>query len=192
MDNFRIDGKMREPYLQLRVPAVVFAIALRAATLPGQEPPPPPPPAESTPPPPAPEPPPPTPAQTRYLQGLRTAGRGVAQIKAGIDRLVRARAGHDTLQVRQAGRRLGGLCSAARGFLVSGRGGMDPAAYEAPTRGPARDLALQIDSLSLLAKECQLTAGKSPAPVATGLQARLRAYDAAVAAFRTAIGLPNK
>lgn len=178
--------------MQVRVPVVLFAVALCAAPLPGQDSPPapPPPPAESTPPAP-PEPPPPTPAQSRYLQGLRTAGRGVAQIKAGIDRLVRAQAGRDTLQVRQAGRRLGGLCTAARGFLVSGRGGMDPAAYEAPTRGPARDLALQIDSLSLLAKECQLTAGKSPAPVAAGLQARLRAYDAAVAAFRTAVAPPK-
>jgi hypothetical protein len=116
----------------------------------------------------------------------------VAQIKSGIDRIGRAQAGHDTVQVRQAGRRLGGLCTAARGFLVSGRSAMEPAAYEAPTRRPARDLTLQLDSLSLITKECQLTAGKSPAPVAAGLLTRLRAYEAALAAFRTAIGLPNR
>jgi hypothetical protein len=116
----------------------------------------------------------------------------VAQIKSGIDRLGRAQGGHDTLQVRQAGRRLGGLCTAARGFLVSGRGAMEPMAYETPTRRPARDLALQLDSLSIITKECQLTAGKTPMPVAAGLVARLRAYEAALAAFRTAIGLPNR
>jgi hypothetical protein len=116
----------------------------------------------------------------------------VAQIKNGIDRLTRAQAGHDTLQIRQAASRLGGLCSAARGFLVSGRGGMQPTAYEAPTLQPARDLTLQLDSLSLIAKECQLTAGKAPGPVTAGLLARLRTYDEALAAFRTAIGLPNK
>jgi hypothetical protein len=69
---------------------------------------------------------------------------------------------------------------------------MEPAAYEAPTRRPARDLVFQLDSLSLLAKECQLTAGRSPVPVAAGLITRVRAYEAALAAFRTAIGLPNK
>jgi len=181
--------------MRFRVPAALIVGVMLSAPLMGQQPPPPP--AESTPrvesmPPSPPAPPPPTPAQTRYLQGLRTAGRGVAQIKSGIDRLVRAQTGHDTVQVHAAARRLGGLCSAARGFLVSGRGAMEPAAYEPPTRKPARDLVLQLDSLSLIAKECQLTAGKSPAPVAAGLLSRLHAYEAALAAFRTAIGLPNR
>ncbi len=181
--------------MRVRVPAAVLVGALVTASLSAQQPPPPPvespPPVEPTPPPP-PTPSPPTPAQTRYLQGLRTAGRGVAQIKSGIDRLGRAQASHDTLQVRQAGRRLGGMCTAARGFLVSGRGAMEPTAFEAPRRRPARDLAFQLDSLSLIAKECQLTAGKTPAPVAAGLLARLRSYEAALATFRTAIGLPNR
>jgi len=116
----------------------------------------------------------------------------VAQIKDGIERLVRVQAGHDTVQVHQAARRLGGLCTAARGFLASGRGAMEPGAYDPPTRKPARDLVLQLDSLSLIAKECQLTAAKSPVPVAAGLLSRLRAFEAALAAFRTAIGLPNR
>ena len=181
--------------MRFRVPAVLLVGAMVSAPLVGQQPPPPP--ADSTPrvestPPSPPAPPPPTPAQTRYLHGLRTAGRGVAQIKSGIDRLLRVQSGHDTAQVHLAARRLGGLCSAARGFLVSGRGSMEPAAYEPPTRKPARDLVLQLDSLSLIAKECLLTAGKSPVPITAGLLSRLGAYEAALAAFRTAIGLPNR
>jgi hypothetical protein len=177
--------------MRFRVSAALLVGIGLSARLMGQQPPPPP--AESTSAESAPPvPPPPSPAQTRYLQGLRTAGRGVAQIKDGISRLVRAETGHDTVQVHAAARRLGGLCTAARGFLVSGRGSMEPASYEPPTRKPARDLALQLDSLSIIAKECQLTASKSPGPVATGLLARLRAYETALAAFRTAIGLPNR
>ena len=37
-----------------------------------------------------------------------------------------------------------------------------------------------------------MTAGKSPGPVAAGLLTRIRAYEAALAAFRTAITLPNR
>ena len=94
-------------------------------------------------------PPVPNPAQQRYLQGLRTAGRGVAQIKTGVDRLNRARGGRDSTQVKVAAKRLTGYCSAARGFIASGRGQMDPVAYDPPTRKPARVLMVQLDSLSL-------------------------------------------
>jgi hypothetical protein len=136
-------------------------------------------------------PPVPNPAQQRYLQGLRTAGRGVAQIKTGIDRLNRAR-GRDSSQVKVAAKRLTGYCSAARGFIASGRGQMDPVAYDPPTRKPARDLMVQLDSLSLSAKDCQSAKGLAPQLLSAGLVTRLRAYDAALADFRTAIGLPNK
>lgn len=132
------------------------------------------------------------PQQQRYLQGLRTAGRGVAQIKTGIDRLNRARGMKDSSQVKLAAKRLTAYCSAARGFIASGRGQMDPVAYDLPTRKQAHDLTLQLDSLSLSAKECQNAKGLAPQLLSTGLVARLRAYDAAVAEFRTAIGLPNK
>ena len=137
-------------------------------------------------------PPAPNPQQQRYMQGLRTAGRGVAQIKTGIDRLNRARSMKDSSQVKLAAKRLTAYCSAARGFIASGRGQMDPVAYDLPTRKQARDLTLQLDSLSLSAKECQNAKGLAPQMLSTGLVARLRAYDAAVAEFRTAIGLPNK
>ena len=135
---------------------------------------------------------PPNPLQTKYLQGLRTASRGVAQIKDGVSRVVRTQTTQDTVQAHVAAKRLGALCGAARGFITSGRGQMEPTAYEAPTRKSARDLALQLDSLNLSAKACQLAAAKTPAPVTKDLQGRLRNYEAAVAAFRTAIGLPNK
>lgn len=137
-------------------------------------------------------PPPPNPLQDRYLQGLRTAARGVAQVKDGIGRVVRTQSSHDTSQVRQAAKRLGGLCGAARGFITSGRGQMEPNAYELPTRKPAKDLVVQLDSLGLSVKTCQLSAAKTPASVTTELLGRLRSYEAAVAAFRTAIGLPNR
>src|SRR5213595_1412873 len=75
-------------------------------------------------------PPPPTAAQVRYLEGLRTAGRGIAQLKDGVDRVVRMQS--DTVKRRQAGARLGGLCSAARGFMASGRAQMLPVAYDLP------------------------------------------------------------
>ena len=137
-------------------------------------------------------PPPPNPQQQRYMQGLRTAGRGVAQIKTGIDRLNRVRGSKDSSQVKVAAKRLTAYCSAARSFIASGRGQMDPVAYDPPTRKPARELTLQLDSLSLSAKECQNAKGLAAQTLSTGLVARLRAYDAALAEFRTAIGLPNK
>ncbi|MGH7614645.1 MAG: hypothetical protein ACREMW_11480 [Gemmatimonadales bacterium] len=140
------------------------------------------------PPPPAPT----TPAQDRYVQGLRTAGRGVAQLKDGLSRLARMQSRHDTLQARTAGKRLGGLCGAARGFIVNGRTQMEPNAYDPPNRKPARDLATRLDSLAAYAPTCQRSAGKTPAPIATELLGRIRAYEVALVAFRNAIGLPNR
>ena len=139
---------------------------------------------------PPPPPPPPTPAQVKYLEGLRTAGRGIAQLKDGVDRVVRMQA--DSLKRRQAGARLGGLCGAARGFMASGRAQMQSTAYDLPTRTPAKLLTVRIDSLIAYAPTCSKTASKNPAPVATEVLNRVRLYEAALAAFRTAIGLPNR
>jgi len=141
----------------------------------------------------APAPPAPsTPAQDRFVQGLRTAGRGVAQLKDGLNRLARMHGAHDTLQVRTAGQRLGGLCGAARGFIVNGRAQMEPNAYDPPNRKLARYLVIRLDSLAAYAPTCQRSAGKTPESVATELLGRIRGYEAALTAFRTAIGLPNR
>src|SRR2546421_7821471 len=86
--------------------------------------------AESTPPPPA----PPTPEQERYLLGLRSANRGIAQLKDGVDRVIRTQTSKDTVRQRRAGQRLAGPCGAARSFLVSGRSSLRPPAYDPPTR----------------------------------------------------------
>lgn len=140
-------------------------------------------------------PPPPlpaTPEQERYLRGLRTAGRGVAQLKDGVDRVLRTQSGSDTLRQIQAGKRLAGLCTAARGFMVSGRAGMKPTAYEDSTRIHARLLAVRIDSLIGFTPSCERGAGKAPGPLANDLLARLRSYETALRAFRAAIGLPNR
>ena len=135
-------------------------------------------------------PPPPTAAQVRYLEGLRTAGRGIAQLKDGVDRVMRMQ--NDTVKRRQAGARLGGLCSASRGFMASGRAQMLPSAYDLPTRTPAKLLTVRIDSLIAYTPTCSKTGSKNPAPVATEVLNRVRLYEAALVAFRTAIGLPNR
>ena len=62
---------------------------------------------------------PPTLEQIRYLEGLRSVSRGVAQLRDGIDRVARTQQTGDTLRQKQAGRRLGGLCTTARSFMSS-------------------------------------------------------------------------
>jgi hypothetical protein len=139
-----------------------------------------------------PPPPPPTPAQERYANGLRHVSRGIAQLKDGLERVSRTRSESDSLRQRTAGRRLGGLCAAARGFLASGRAQMSLTAYDPPTRTVARQLAQQIDSLIAYAPTCERTAARRPGQVADRLTDLLRKYEAAVASWRTAVGLPNR
>jgi hypothetical protein len=148
-------------------------------------------PAESMPPlPQPPQPPPPTPEQDRYLQGLRTAGRGIAQLKSAVYAV--GNAGRDTARLRQAGRRLGGLCGAARGFLTGGRGRMDATAYADSTRLKARRLNAQIDTLIRFVPVCESTAATQPDSTRARVEARIRTYEAALRDFRAAIGLPNR
>jgi hypothetical protein len=144
---------------------------------------------DSVPPPP---PPPPTPAQERYANGLRHVSRGIAQLKDGLERVSRTLSESDSLRQRTAGRRLGGLCTAARGFMASGRAQMLSTAYDPPTRTVARQLAQQIDSLIAYAPTCERTAARRPGQVADRLTDLLRKYEAAVASWRTAVGLPNR
>jgi len=46
----------------------------------------------------------PTPDQKHFLDGLRTASRGIAQLKDGLSRVSRSQAGHDETSRRRAGR----------------------------------------------------------------------------------------
>lgn len=133
--------------------------------------------------PPAPAPAPtPTPDQQKYLDGLRTAGRGIAQLKDGIDRVGRNRA--DTAQLRMAGQRLGGLCGSAGSFMRQGRARMSHAAYVDSARTLARRLNQQVDSVIAFLPTCQRDGGKKPAATAAALLARLRSYEGALQKFR--------
>src|SRR5256884_7213116 len=99
---------------------VLVGLAATAARAQEPTPPPPPPPtpppatdsvrAESTPVPP----PPPSPEQKRFLDGLRTATRGIAQLKDGLNRVTRTQSKSDSVSQRRAGRLLAGLCGSAR------------------------------------------------------------------------------
>ena len=51
---------------------------------------------------------------------------------------------------------------------------------------------MRIDSLIAYTPTCSKTGSKNPAPVATEVLNRVRLYEAALVAFRTAIGLPNR
>lgn len=133
---------------------------------------------------------PPTVEQLRYLHGLRTAGRGIAQLKDGVSRVGSSH--RDPLRQKQAVRRLAGLCGTAHGFLTSGRAKMQANAYEDSTQLKARRLSLQIDSLIRSTPACETNAARQPDSTVAGLLTRLRAYEAALRDFRTAIGLPNR
>jgi hypothetical protein len=140
--------------------------------------------------PPAPAPPPaPTIEQIRYMEGLRTATRGVAQIRDGLSRVVRTQSS-DSLTRRRAARRLGGLCGSARSFIVSGRPKMQPSAYADSMRVLAKQLTTRLDSLNSALPACEQTAGRDPT-VATNLTNRLKVYDDALLAFRTALTKPD-
>ncbi len=140
---------------------------------------------ESTPPPPA----PPTPEQERYLLGLRSANRGVAQLKDGVDRVIRTQTSKDSVRQRRAGQRLAGLCGAARSFLRSGRSAMRPTVYDPPTRDVAHRLSLQIDTLIAYVPTCETAARATPKKAAQDLAARITAFEGALKDFRIAIGV---
>jgi hypothetical protein len=132
----------------------------------------------------------PTLEQRHFLDGYRTAGRGVAQLKDGLNRVTRTQATGDAAAQRRAGRLLAGLCGSARGFMARGRRRMDAAAYADSSGLMARRLATQIDSLIAYTAACEQNAGATPAPVAAELGKRIKAYDTAVNRFRASLGLP--
>jgi len=129
----------------------------------------------------------PTIEQIRYLEGLKTATRGVAQLRDGLNRVVRTQQAGDSLTRRRAARRLGGLCGSARSFILSGRPKMLPAAYADSMRILAKQVTTRLDSLNSALPVCEKTAGRDPATVATTLTGRLKTYDDALLAFRNAL-----
>jgi hypothetical protein len=137
-------------------------------------------------------PPAPTLEQIRYGQGLRTVTRGVAQLRDGLNRVVRTQQASDSLRRRTAARRLGGLCATARTFIASGRPKMQSTAYADSMRIVAKQLVVRLDSLAGALPNCEKTAGREPTVVATELTKRLQAYDDALLAYRTALAAQNK
>jgi hypothetical protein len=138
------------------------------------------------------DPAPPTLEQIRYLEGLRSVSRGVAQLRDGIDRVARTQQTGDTVRQKQAGRRLGGLCTTARSFMSGGRPRMQATAYADSMRIVARQLVVRIDSVIKFLPTCETTAGKKPASVAADLLNRMRAYETALAAFRAGLAATTK
>ena|SRR5205809_4376929 len=132
----------------------------------------------------------PTPAQALFMNGLRTVGRGINQLKDAVNRVTMA--GRDSLRRRRADHLLGGLCGAARGFMIRGRGRMQATAYQDSTALRARRLAAQVDTLIRFTPKCEADALKQPDSTLARLLYDLRAYEAALRDFRAAIGLPNK
>lgn len=151
---------------------------------------------------PAPVPPPPVPApvtpptptleQIRYMEGLRTATRGLAQLRDGLNRVARTQQSTDSLTRRRAARRLGGLCGAARSFIVSGRPKMQATAYTDSLRTLAKQLTTRLDSLNRALPNCEQSAGRDPVTVTADLTKRLAAYDEALLTFRNAQSALNK
>jgi hypothetical protein len=135
-------------------------------------------------------PPEPTADQLKYLGGLRTVARGVAQLRSGVDGVTRAEASKDTARLRRAGSMLGGLCSTAGTFMKQGRGTMKPTVYEDSARVKARNLVVQIDSLLKTMPACDSTAGKAPTRTAGTVLGRLRSYETALQEFRTIVATP--
>jgi hypothetical protein len=133
---------------------------------------------------------PPTLEQLSYLHGLRTTGRGVAQLKNGVARVSSSH--RDPQRLKQAARRLAGLCGTAHGFMTNGRAKMQANAYQDSAQLKAQRLNLQVDSLIRSTPKCETSAARQPDSTVTGLTTRLRAYEAALQEFRAAIGPPNR
>jgi hypothetical protein len=134
-------------------------------------------------------PPPPSPEQRKFLEGLKTATRGIAQLKEGVNRVSRATT-RDSLTQRRSGRLLAGLCGSSRAFLKRGRPRLAPTVYSDTVRFLARRLVTQIDSLIAYTSNCEQEAVATPGPTAAEVGKRMKTYDAALRDFRLAIGLP--
>jgi len=133
-------------------------------------------------------PPPPTPEQQKWMQGLRTAARGIGQIKSGIENVQRA--GTSAVQLKHAGKLLAGFCGTGRGFMRAGVAKMPSAAYEGDNRKIARQVVIQIDSVARETNTCEAQAARDPKTSVEHLLPFLQSYEAAIAAWRNMVGLP--
>jgi hypothetical protein len=132
-------------------------------------------------------PPPPTPEQQKWMQGLRTAARGIGQIKSGIENVQRAQGVHAT----KAGKLLAGYCGTARGFMRTGVARMPSTAYPAgDSRTIAKQVVIQIDSVIRESTTCEQQAARDPNGSVDRLVAIMRGYETAIAAWRAMVGLP--
>ncbi|HEX4632788.1 MAG TPA: hypothetical protein VH163_03085 [Gemmatimonadales bacterium] len=133
-------------------------------------------------------PPPPTADQQKWMQGLRTAARGIGQIKSGIENVQRA--GTSATQLKRAGKLLAGFCGTGRGFLRTGVAKMPSAAYEGDNKKIARQVIIQIDSIARETNTCEVQAARDPKTSVEHLMPFLQSYEAAVGAWRAMVGLP--
>lgn len=134
--------------------------------------------------------PPPTPEQQRWMQGLRTAARGIGQIKSGIERVQRAPA-NSASQLQRAGKLLAGYCGTGRGFMRTGVTKMSANAYpEGDNRKIAKQVVVQIDSVIKESTTCEQQAARDPKTAVERLTTMLHGYETAIAAWRAMVGLP--
>jgi len=131
-----------------------------------------------------------TPGQHAYQTGLRTVGRGIAQLKTGVSRVANAEGARDTVMLRQAGQRLAALCRAASGFMASGRPQMRPFAFDPPIRESAQALRVRVDSVNAYLADCTRLAPRHPGTVKEVLVKRLTSYETALAEYRLALVTP--
>jgi hypothetical protein len=132
-------------------------------------------------------PPPPTPEQQHWMQGLRTAARGIGQIKSGIEGVQRAQG----TQTRRAGKLLAGYCGTARGFMRTGVARMSATAYPAgDNRTIAKKVVTQIDSVIRESTTCEQQAAHDPKGSVDRLTTIIGSYEAAIAAWRAMMGFP--
>jgi hypothetical protein len=69
---------------------------------------------------------------------------------------------------------------------------MQATAYQDSLQILAKQLTTQLDTLTKALPPCEQTAGRDPATVSTALTTRLKSYDDALLAFRTAQAALNK
>jgi hypothetical protein len=131
-----------------------------------------------------------TPGQQAYQTGLRTVGRGIAQLKTGVSRVANAEGSRDTVQLRQAGQRLAAICRAASGFMASGRPQMRPFAFDPPIREPAQSLRVRVDSVNAYLADCIRLAARHPGTVKEVLVKRLTSYETALSEYRLSLVTP--